>query len=565
MNDEVLIEPLRGPQADFCRSACEAGVPAGVGRLDAEDVPSANFVEGRSVGNAAHGLACDERWYRDRQPAPDIALRPLLDSGWHAVAHMDGMKIAAATQSLRDRLQRQPGSLQPDISQEVDALLAIGSAWEDNAERALRHARAAGAARGGGRFRSLLVTVEKYCHWRMRDFAAFYRIGRERTVRTNAATVLAAVVRLSIEAATEAEQLRFRLSERLARHAILLSSRVAGAEANVSLLPWCVLAYLSYETGALEDVQRILTGRLCAIATHGSIESALLAFPTIAKLAHAQGDRVRALAHLRHGVEVGRIRGWPRLVVRCLAESVALLATSGQIDEARRTYFRLRRAADKIAPGNAGMAIDDWPLVLARAHLEISAGATCAAESALECLREAALSYRHRALAVGATILLAGALFAGAHEARAERELLSALRQGADTGLCRTFLDALPLIEPILRDLRRRSAGGDLEYSAAYLGSLLTHEFAAAPACAPAAAPISLSVRHNRAAMVDLLSLREMAVLRLIGLGLSNKNIGRELSIAPETVKSHVKSIFVKLATRTRAEAVSRAVERGLL
>ena len=90
----------------------------------------------------------------------------------------------------------------------------------------------------------------------------------------------------------------------------------------------------------------------------------------------------------------------------------------------------------------------------------------------------------------------------------------------------------------------------------AYIGSLLGHGFAVAPVCP--------SIRHNDAEMYPLSS-REAAILRLIGSGLSNKNIGRELSIAPETVKSHVKSIFVKLATRTRAEAVSRAVKLGLL
>ena len=45
----------------------------------------------------------------------------------------------------------------------------------------------------------------------------------------------------------------------------------------------------------------------------------------------------------------------------------------------------------------------------------------------------------------------------------------------------------------------------------------------------------------------------------MIGWGLSNKEIARNLGIAPETVKSHVKSIFVKLAVEKRAHAVARA------
>jgi DNA-binding CsgD family transcriptional regulator len=41
--------------------------------------------------------------------------------------------------------------------------------------------------------------------------------------------------------------------------------------------------------------------------------------------------------------------------------------------------------------------------------------------------------------------------------------------------------------------------------------------------------------------------------------------IAQELQIAPETVKSHVKSIFIKLAVQTRAHAVSTASALGLL
>src|SRR6266850_515878 len=61
------------------------------------------------------------------------------------------------------------------------------------------------------------------------------------------------------------------------------------------------------------------------------------------------------------------------------------------------------------------------------------------------------------------------------------------------------------------------------------------------------------------------LSVRERTIVRLMGDGLSNKTIARQLSIAPETVKSHAKSIFWKLTVRSRAEAVYRAAALGLI
>jgi LuxR family maltose regulon positive regulatory protein len=62
-----------------------------------------------------------------------------------------------------------------------------------------------------------------------------------------------------------------------------------------------------------------------------------------------------------------------------------------------------------------------------------------------------------------------------------------------------------------------------------------------------------------------LLSRRETGILQMIARGMSNKQIAQSLGIAPETVKSHAKSIFIKLATRTRAQAVARAEAIGFL
>jgi DNA-binding CsgD family transcriptional regulator len=62
-----------------------------------------------------------------------------------------------------------------------------------------------------------------------------------------------------------------------------------------------------------------------------------------------------------------------------------------------------------------------------------------------------------------------------------------------------------------------------------------------------------------------VLSGREGEILGLLGNGLSTKRIALALGIAPETVKSHVKRIFLKLGVRTRAEAVSRATALYLM
>jgi two-component system nitrate/nitrite response regulator NarL len=52
------------------------------------------------------------------------------------------------------------------------------------------------------------------------------------------------------------------------------------------------------------------------------------------------------------------------------------------------------------------------------------------------------------------------------------------------------------------------------------------------------------------------LSPREQEIALLVGRGLSNKDVARELGLSPGTVKIHVHSIFVKLGERSRGRLV---------
>ena len=65
--------------------------------------------------------------------------------------------------------------------------------------------------------------------------------------------------------------------------------------------------------------------------------------------------------------------------------------------------------------------------------------------------------------------------------------------------------------------------------------------------------------------LVEPMSERELEVLRLIALGLSNREISERLFLALSTVKGHNRIIFDKLQVQSRTEAVARARQLGLL
>ena len=63
----------------------------------------------------------------------------------------------------------------------------------------------------------------------------------------------------------------------------------------------------------------------------------------------------------------------------------------------------------------------------------------------------------------------------------------------------------------------------------------------------------------------EVLSEREIEVLRQIAEGNRNKDIGARLSISEETVKAHVRHILEKLNARDRTQAVSIGIRRGII
>jgi len=63
---------------------------------------------------------------------------------------------------------------------------------------------------------------------------------------------------------------------------------------------------------------------------------------------------------------------------------------------------------------------------------------------------------------------------------------------------------------------------------------------------------------------VDLTA-RELEVLRLAAKGFRNKEIGRVLGRTEQTVKVHIKHVMAKLGASDRTEAVTLAMQRGVI
>jgi LuxR family maltose regulon positive regulatory protein len=141
--------------------------------------------------------------------------------------------------------------------------------------------------------------------------------------------------------------------------------------------------------------------------------------------------------------------------------------------------------------------------------------------------------------------------------AEASKVFRGVLRAAAPAGICRTILDQGPAVGTLLSSFEQGAhRTGQSPELLTYVEGL-AERWRELHIPEPATGPTST--------IAALLSPRERGILELIGHGQSNKEIARGLGIAPETVKSHVKNIFAKLAVERRAQAVSRAQSLGLV
>jgi two-component system nitrate/nitrite response regulator NarL len=135
-----------------------------------------------------------------------------------------------------------------------------------------------------------------------------------------------------------------------------------------------------------------------------------------------------------------------------------------------------------------------------------------------------------------------------------EADLAAALRGGASGYLLKT-IEGDALISAIQRAVQGESV----------IAPEMTSKLVAAYRGAATGPQLQAITTPVVATPLDTLSPREREILRAIGRGASNKEIGREFGIAETTVKIHVQHILRKLDVSTRVHAAVIASENGLV
>jgi LuxR family transcriptional regulator, maltose regulon positive regulatory protein len=297
----------------------------------------------------------------------------------------------------------------------------------------------------------------------------------------------------------------------------------------------------------------------------------------LARISYEWDDLDAAQMHGQQGVQLARqIENTDRFVA-CevflarlklaqgdVAGAASILAEAGQSVRQHNFVHRMPDVAGAqvltlLRQGNleaAAQLAQTHQLPISQARVNLARGDPSTALAVLEPLRRQADAKGWADERLKVMVLQAVAHHAHGENNKAVHLLGDALALAEPGGFIRTFVDEGI---PMARLLSEAAAHGVMpDYAARLLVVLEAEAQMSEDKSYLPSAPTAQS-------LTEPLSQRELEVLQLIALGLSNREISERLFLALITVKGHNRNIFRKLRVRRRTEAVARAREFGLL
>lgn len=366
------------------------------------------------------------------------------------------------------------------------------------------------------------------------------------------------------EAAVDMTHGRLRKAIAGLRVAVSAGTTDATQPTNGNALAGIPLALALYEAGQLEQAERLLVVYLPLIRGVGIPDELIIGHVVMARIATDRGDAERAEQMLTELEHIGHRDGLPRVVATARLERVRLLLMADRLAQARS---ELDRCSDKDLWARVARLslraneVETYDVALARWSVR-----TGHAGEVIRLLRtelEAAERVQRERRALTLRLLLAQALYRDDQRNKGVRMLARAVRLACAEGYVRAFQDEGELLMVILRELRampdlvREDGHGD--EALAFIDRLLRAPPPPTPAVAADGRP------ESSAAATELLTRKELQVLRLAAEGLTNDELAERLFVAETTVRTHLRNINVKLDTRSRVEAIAAARRLGLI
>ncbi|MGC9396537.1 MAG: LuxR C-terminal-related transcriptional regulator [Anaerolineae bacterium] len=314
-------------------------------------------------------------------------------------------------------------------------------------------------------------------------------------------------------------------------------------------LAWAFLGEIARERNELTTAEQHVQKGLALAQQGGLTDDVVMALGFLAWVKHHQGDADSAQQLFAQLVRLVRTYKIDWLMQRAAAHQARLDLMQGRLDAAAQwaRAYQETRAAHTV-----GYVRDVEDLTLARVLLAESEPRR--AHALLDAVLSQAQPAGRMRRVIEAKMLTALAFHREGHLAEALYALHEAVTIAAPERWRRVFLDEGDALAALLPHVHT-AAPAFVDELLALLHSPTIAETVSAPSYKASALPIP----------GEILSEREVEILRLLADGLSNREISAALYIGVGTVKWYLTNLYSKLDVGNRTQAVVRAREWGLL
>lgn len=343
----------------------------------------------------------------------------------------------------------------------------------------------------------------------------------------------------------------------LLERAMRLAREGLGANSYPEAMSAIIQVELLYEWNDLNNAERLLHQHRGVIEECGLVVHEMACKLHLARLAAAHGRHDEAILHLERAEQIGIEKRYRRLTASALNDRVRLLLARGDVGAARLA-LQLRGIA--IARSEQVETIDplDEYAHIGAARVLIAEGQPKRAIAVLERITERQRHDERLHPLVQVRALVAIAAHAAGETLQALAATVDLIALALPQNAVRSLVDEGQPLKAALDFARGRIPAWSRQSETADFVDRILAELARSGADRQRGVPAG-PLPGKRP-----LSSKEMEVASYLVRAYSNRQLAQSLSMAPDTVKWHLKNIFGKLGVSNRTEAALKLREIGL-